>query len=211
MVVGLDWNPANKPRFGHELEFWALWDEFAKLAEPTPAQLSRFTEISISAFETLNAPRVGVDVSATEWARERYAEQKAEESFETWVRRMEGLYVVSLVSPCDGLPRYSNGTVAGYVEPFSFRAQFLRDCETIIGHELLRAAYANKKPKALAEYGDALRQRAAWYASKHGFDLEGLAEPNDPDTIEFHLDVVASAARWCAFWSDRGHPSEAYW
>ena len=42
-----------------------------------------------------------------------------------WVESLEGMYVVPLVAPCDGVPRYSNGTVAGYVEPFSFRAQFL--------------------------------------------------------------------------------------
>jgi hypothetical protein len=50
------------------------------------------------------------------------------------------------VPPCDGLPRYTNGSPGGYVERYSFRAQFLQDCEEELGDDLLATAYESKLP-----------------------------------------------------------------
>jgi hypothetical protein len=53
--MGLDWNPGNKAKPGHEAE---------------DAPLERYHEISITAFETLGAPIVGRDAAADAWARQ---------------------------------------------------------------------------------------------------------------------------------------------
>jgi len=74
----------------------------------------RFFEISTSAYETLDAPRVGFAAVADEWARERYRDNpSAAASEEEFVTRLRGFYVVDLVAPCDGIPPYSNGRTGG--------------------------------------------------------------------------------------------------
>jgi hypothetical protein len=210
--MGLDWNPANKPRAGYEAEYWRLFDELQdEKARDRGSKEKRFHEISISAFESLDAPQVGASSAADAWARQRHAEQKVDTPVDEWLASLRGLYVVPLVEPCDGVPRYSNGTVGGYVEPFSFRAQFLRDCEYIIGAELLERAYTHMKPDELRAYGEELHRRALAHSADHSIDLTTVHAAEDPDSVEFHLDVVLSASRWCVFWSSKGHPLEAYW
>jgi len=208
--VGLDWLPANKPLPGHEDEHASL---FKKLASGSSwfrkKRQRRFDEISVAAFETLCAPRVGIDTAATEWARARHAEANVEEPIEQFLAAMHGFYVVPLVPPCDGIPRYSNGSPGGYVEPYSFRAQFLRDCDEIVGNPLVEAAYETKLPAELAAYADALQQAASRFAAARGLRAEN-PEAEDPDSLEFRLDVVSSAARWCRFWADRKHGLEAW-
>lgn len=123
---------------------------------------------------------------------------------------MHGFYVLDLVSACDGLPRYSNGNPGGYVERYAFRGQYLKDCTDIIGKELLESAYISKLPAETMAYGDDLLQSALRIASMQKIDLNGLGYPEDEDSIEFHLDVVLSAAKWCKYWAERGHWLEAY-
>jgi len=124
---------------------------------------------------------------------------------------MHGFYVLDLVAPCDGVSRYSNGQAGGYVERYSFRGQFLTDCVEIIGSDLLSQAYRSKLPEETARYGEALLRRAADFAETNKIETGNLQQAEDPDSIEFHLDVVSSAGRWCHFWSERGHWLEAYW
>jgi hypothetical protein len=95
------------------------------------------------------------------------------------------------------------------VEPFSFRAEFLKDCTEIIGEQLLENAYETKlAPDSLA-YGTTLSDRAQSYSRESGVQIPADS-PNDPDCIEFRLHVVVCAAKWCQFWADRGHGTEAY-
>jgi hypothetical protein len=111
--MGLDWNPASKPRPGHESEYWRLFEELSDDKAPhLDSKEKRFHEISISAFETLRAPRVGFDAAADAWARQRHAEQSIDTPVEEWLATLHGLYVVPLVKPCDGVPKYSNGEVS---------------------------------------------------------------------------------------------------
>ena len=74
--MGLDWNPGNRPRPGFEGEFRRLADGIRdqRIKEGSPEH-DRFFEISISAYETLQAPRVGSDPRADEWIRRKYHEQ----------------------------------------------------------------------------------------------------------------------------------------
>lgn len=231
--MGLDWNPGNKPKPGHEAEHEdivrrirekeyasgesvvskaiGLFTASKQASKPTKEELlERFGEISSSAFETLDTPRVGFDDRATEWARKYHAENGIEEQEEDWLESVKGLYIVWLVEDCDGVPRYSNGVPGGYVEPYSFRGQFLTDCTHIIGEDLLEQSYETKtNPETLA-FGKELLQKAEDYAKRHDLDFNNL-ESDDPDSEEFKLDAVVCAGRWCLFWAERGHFLEAYW
>jgi hypothetical protein len=206
--MGLDWNPGPKPKPGHEAEYEQL---FVKLTSSNNEQLlERFHSISTTAFETLSTPVVGRDASANAWAEEVYREQCPEGTLDDWLRRLDGFNVLDLVPACDGIPMYSNGSPGGYVEAYAFRAQFLVDCEHIIGAELLEQAYESKLPDAFLNFGRQLQQCANAYAEQNGIDLQSL-DTDDVDGIEFQLDVVTAAARWCVFWAERGHILDAYY
>ncbi len=210
--MGLDWNPGPKAKSGFEAEFTRLWTRLhARHCFFRDRKTVRFKEITLSAFETLAAPRVGIDPRADNWAREKYPKRTDKNlSEEEWFRKLLGFYVVELVGPCDGLPRYSNGSVGGYVERFSFRGQFLKDCTDIIGPDILNSAWVSKPPDETRAYGDVLLGRALDFSRREKIDLTTINCPEDSASREFHLDVVLSAARWCHFWSERGHWLEAY-
>ncbi|HEY3898805.1 MAG TPA: hypothetical protein VGM54_09345 [Chthoniobacter sp.] len=59
-------------------------------------------------------------------------------------------------------------------------------------------------------YGRELLDRAAAFARDQNIDPTTASADADPDSAEFHLDVVQSAGRWCVFWGERGHWLEAY-
>jgi hypothetical protein len=210
--MGYDWNPGPKAKIGFEEEFKNLWMKLHhKSCFFRERKIKRFKEITIEAFETLSVPRVGHDPKANEWVLKQYPNRKDPSISETqWVEQFYGFYVVELVDPCDGLPRYSNGSAGGYVELYSFRGQFLNDCADIIGDELLEAAWNSKLPEETKEYGDHLIQSAMAYAKRENINTSLTANVDDPDSKEFHYDVVIAAGNWCRFWAERGHWLEAY-
>jgi len=93
---------------------------------------------------------------------------------------MRGFYVLDLVSPCDGLPRYSNGHTGGYVERYSFRGQFLKDCTEIISSDLLDSGWGSKLPEDTVKYGDSLLEAASQFASSQGIDTAKIHLAEDP-------------------------------
>ena len=225
--MGLDWNPIGKPKPGYEDEFVSLfvqlgesvdWGWFEKLRRRSKGTdreslLSRWTEIQTSPHETLGAPQVGSSAEADAWARQRYKElQPSEISEREFVEDLRGVYVLDLVPPCDGLPYYSNWTL-GYVERFSFRGQFLRDCEDVISAETFEKCYVSCLAGELATLGQELRASAASYArSKHLEHIEFAAAGDfEEKSPESKLHILYSAARWCEYWSSRGHGLEADW
>lgn len=213
--MGLDWNPGNKPKPGHEQEFVRLFHAFDDIDSESEREAleERFREISITAFETLGAPRVGHDAAADDWIREKYEEVKPDITIEEWMEEFTNFWVLPLVPDCDGLPRYTNGSPGGHVEQYAFRGKFLDDCGHIIGDELLESAYVSKLPDELIQYGKALIGRAEAFAAEAGINLAELEEvmPEDPESDDFRLHVVLSAGRWCVFWAERGHFLDSYW
>ncbi|WP_299582835.1 hypothetical protein [uncultured Microbulbifer sp.] len=207
--MGLDWNPANKAKPGHEEEFRKItkmllgrvWWGRKKLEQ-------RFSEISIPALETLKVPQVGIDKAATEWAKEKYRESAQEITEDEFVSQLIGYYVLELSPPSDGIPDYSNSAF-GYVDAYSFRAQFLKECEDIIGKDLLNKAFEYQQPAALVNYGDQLIESANKYSATHRLQIPEQA-PDEIDTPTFYLHIVVSAGRWCKFWGSRGHMLEPY-
>ena len=213
--MGLDWNPGNRPKPGHEEEFVRLYYAIddTKSDIEREALLERFQEISITAFETLGAPRVGHDAAADDWIREKFEQNKPDIALEEWMEQFKDFWVLPLVPRCDGLPWYTNGSPGGYVEQYAFRGKFLDDCEHIIGDELLQSGYVSKLPDELLQYGKALIERAEAFAAEKVINLAELDQtmPKDPDSDEFRLHVVVSAGRWCIFWAERGHFLDSYW
>jgi len=220
--MGLDWLPGNKPKPGFEDEFRQIIAAVAG-ANLAPAdrpplvqtmQASqqelrrRYEEISISAFETLNAPRVGFDAAANDWARRTHIEQKITKPLSEWLQEIRGYYVLSLVEPCDGIPPYSSGPL-GYVERYSFRAAFLSSCLSIIGESLSDGAYYIKFPPELSAYGDQLLFSADQFARANKITIPA-APPDNPDPNEGLLHIVRAAGRWCRYWAERGHFLEPY-
>jgi hypothetical protein len=208
--MGLDWNPENKPKPGYEKEFERLFHALQRDDGLRERNEQRFFEISTTAFETLRTPRVGESPAADEWAREIYRSEPRDQPEDVWIEGLRGFYVLDLVPPCDGVPRYSNGLAGGDVERYSFRAQFLRDCEHIIGAELLEAAYTSRLAPEFEAYGHALQRKFDAFVAARGLDAATL-ESDDPESAGFQADVVGSAARWCLFWARRGHVLDAYW
>src|SRR5207245_1532065 len=156
-------------------------------------------------------PRIGFDFAATEWAHKEAFPKRQDKSLteDVFVAKMRGFYVLDLVSPCDGIPRYTNGCAGGCVERYSFRGQFLEDCEDIIGTSLLESAWNSKLPEDTITYGIRLLERAGEYAVAKGVDTSKCHLAEDPDSADFHVDVVVAAGRWCRFWGHRGHWLEA--
>lgn len=226
--MGLDWNPIGKPKPGHEEEFAKLFnqlsnnpvaggwlDKFKQLFQRVDrdALSKRWFEIQISPFVTVQAPQVGVDPRADEWARARYKEDPPKDKAEAqFLDELKGYYVVALAPPCDGIPYYSNGS-AGYVEPYSFRAQFITiDCKDIVGKALLEKCYQSCLAPGLAVLGTELRECASEYASRHGIShVETARELDAPEgSPESNAHILFAAAKWCEYWSSRGHGLEAY-
>ena len=209
--MGLDWNPGNRPGRGYESEFSDLllslkstnWTWSSTAAE------ARYGEISITAYDTLRAPTVGIDSSADEWANSVH-NPSTHGPLDEFLTEMSGFRVVPLCDPCDGIPPYSNGSPGGYVEPFSFRGQFLADCTEVIGQDVVDEAWNNKLPKELRNYGIRLLDAVGTFASGHHIDIECAHRNKDPESREFHVDVVVCAGKWCLYRADREHFLDAY-
>jgi hypothetical protein len=203
--------PETGQRLGHEAEFERLFHALQKKKSWwRKRKEERFFAISDTAFETLNTPRVGFDAAADAWALEIYRSEPREVPEQAWLEKLHGFYVLDLVTPCDGLPRYSNGSPGGYVERYSFRAQFLLDCEYIISTPLLEAGYSSMLTPQLRAHGEALMRKFEVFVTERGLDPCNL-DTDDPESPLFHADVVGAAGRWCLFWADRGHVLDSYW
>jgi hypothetical protein len=211
--MGLDWNPGPKAKSGFDQEFQELWRKLhAKSCFFRERKKKRFLEITSTAFETLDTPRVGFDPAATEWARKAFPDRKDKSLTEqVFLDRMRGFYVLELVPPCDGLPLYTNGQPSGYVEQYSFRAQFLTlDCKEVVGESLIESAYVSKLPAETIEYGELLLAQAQRFAAAHSIDLAQVQANDDEASTENKLHIVQAAGKWCRFWGRKGHWLEAY-
>ncbi|QOJ09409.1 hypothetical protein [Nitrosomonas sp. H1_AOB3] len=221
--MGLDWNPIGKPVAGHEEEYEKLFkllsdtpiagswrDKFKQLFQriDRDAVTKRWLEIQVAPYVTIQAPQVGIDARADEWAKARYKENPPKDKTEAeLLYELRGYYVVALAPPCDGIPYYSNGP-AGYVELYSFRSQcIVVDCKDIVGKALLEKCYQSCLAPGLSALGAELRACASDYASKHNvIHVEAVRELDTPEgSPESKAHILFSAARWCEYWSSRGH------
>lgn len=211
--MGLDWRPINRPKPGFEREFEELFHELlgTPRADDREAELQqRFWEISTTPYETLDAPCVGVDGAATEWAMNLFRGQGVSAGgLQQKLTDIEGFYVLPLVEPCDGLPMYVTPAYAlqgSHIDTEVFRAKFLDDCREFLG-DLYEEAFQSKLARDLDGYGQRLMVMAEAFAAPRG--LSGLKEVRETQgedgSEESAVHIAFSAAKWCLFWSCRGH------
>jgi hypothetical protein len=214
--MGLDWDPLAKPKPGNEPEFEQLFKELLILENKDKSLWDRWLEITIDPFETLQAPRIGFDAIADQWIAARYPGRSLKKPFltrEKFVKEHHGCYVVELLPPNDGLPIYSNGFYRGWVELHSFRAKFLETCQDVLENELIEASWGHYLAADLKDYGQKLHDRAHAFAEKNNLlDVIDRREPPDEQDLDnpaMQAHIVSSAAKWCLFWSERGHGMRA--
>lgn len=198
--MGLDWEPLPRPKPGHERTF----DELVRRASAGDAEATdALSEISQPVFETLGAPRVGIDEAADAWLRTKVDAA----SFDRARTRMHGYHVLDLLPECDGFPVYTNYPVVERLDRYAFRAQFLEDVQDVLGDKLHQRAYQVMAATDLAAYGEALMQRARIFARAnhvpHVEHVRSLATGASRTEHRGHL--LFAAAKWCAYWANRGH------
>lgn len=89
---------------------------------------------------------------------------------------------------------------------YSFAGQLLEDVRQVIGKEMLDRAWRVMAAKELREYGLALKAAQERFDRSHAADLareaghwaKGSASPRHQSS------VIADAAAWCLWWSERG-------
>jgi len=222
--MGLDWKPMNKPHSGYEDEYRRIFklltgEEKQKISFIDKLKgkkeldrdelLDQFLSISSTAYETLKAPQVGIDQEATKWAESKFPNREDKSlTLDQFMDQMHGFYVLDLVPECDGLPKY----IAMNDEAHVFRAQFLNDCEEILGQELFNRAYESKLAEETLLYANELMELAVKYATTNNcINLKDKRIPPDvnEDSAEAKAHILFSAAKWLQFWSSRGHGMEA--
>ncbi len=206
--------PAGKPSFWSSLRL--------RLGSNPPAfdrdaAIARFQEISIPPYANLGAPVVGRDPEADAWVKELYENDKLKVPADTMLDKVvadfAGYHVIELLPVCDGFPIYTHADLYDGVDRTSFRGKFLESCADVIGDDLLDQAWTPLLAPELADYGRSLSRCAERFAAEHSlahvlnnraFDWDDEGDPAS------QLHVVDQAARWCIFWSDRGHGLEPY-
>jgi hypothetical protein len=213
--MGLDLVVEGCAKPGHEHEWRCLLERSFTDEQLSEAEIARFREICIPGYERIGAPRVGYDRAANEWLLEA-RKAKTPEDVAAVLKEFEGYYVVRLVK-CDGVPKYSNGTLYEGADETSFRGAFLNDCQDVLSKLLLNEAWNHKFPEAAVAYGKALlaaaeEAEADGKAPKRRTLLSrlGLTKESEPVAFAEQLDIVRAAGRWFIFWGERGHAIRAW-
>jgi hypothetical protein len=224
--MGLDWLVGNRAKPGHETRHRELLERIFENQELDPAAEAEWEQVSVPAYATLGAPRIGFDAAADAWFLARLRENKpkpgALRRLSAMFRRSEakpteeelrmlakahGYYLLELAPPCDGLPIYSNGGIGEHVERTSFRGAFLNDCQELLGEDLFTSAWEGKLPEDLVTYGEAVLERANAWARAH--DCEEVRDqrmpPDDEESPAAKAHVAFAAGRWCVYWGQCGH------
>lgn len=221
--MGLDMRPMGKPRPGYEKRFVEIYEMITQDKIPQPTFIDRlrgrkfptrdellkewFANL-IPAYETIKAPKVGRDKVADEWVKERYDELDEKSSFEQYLKDFEGYYVIELAKEEDGVPVYVALGQDGNV----FRGEFLRDCEDLIGTDLMSEAWHTKLSTETLDYGNRLMEVADTIAKKHQLEYlktERFPPDTDEDSMESKLHILFSLAKWLIFYGKNGHGYEA--
>lgn len=215
--MGLDLIVEGCARSGHETEWRRIVERSFGDEELTEQETTRFQEISIPAFERLDAPRVGYDSAANDWIVAVRKAQTADEVAAV-LKDFHGYFAVALVK-CDGVPAYSHAGLYEGVDETSFRGSFLSHCKSVLNKDLIAAAWEHRFPESAIEYGQALLEAAKVAtelgpqpAKKKGFLAQmGLGFKARPDnfTHEEQIEIVDAAGRWFVFWGERGHAIRA--
>lgn len=221
--MGLDMRPMGKPKPGFQKRFVEIFEMVTKDNIPQPSffdklkgkkyptkdeLLQEWFANQIPTYETIKAPRVGRDIEADEWIRNKYNELEQKPSLEQFLKEHDGYYVIELAKEQDGVPVY----IAMGQDENVFRGQFLQDCIDLIGEDLVNEAWETKQADKALDYGNRLMTVADKLAKEHKLEYlkaQRLPPDTDEDTIESKLHIVYSLAKWLIFYGKNGHGYEA--
>jgi len=221
--MGLDMRPMGKPKSGKERRFLEIYEMVSTDKIPKPSfigklkgeksptkeeLLDEWYAIQIPTYETLKSPRVGSDLEADNWIKQKYDEMEEKPPLEEFLESYKGYYVIELSKELDGVPMY----MAMGQDENVFRGQFLRDCSGIISEDLISEAWETKMATETLDYGNRLLTATEELAKQHG--LETLKEVRippdvDEDRIESKLHILYSLSKWLIFYGKNGHGYEA--
>jgi hypothetical protein len=221
--MGLDMIPLGKPKPGFESRFQELFEMLSKntiqqpsffnklLGKKIPTReqlLEEFNDIQILTYETIKAPKVGRDPEADAWIRDQYNQLSEKTVLETYLKELDGYYVIELAKETDGVPVY----ISMHQDKNVFRGQFLQDCIDIIGEYLVNEAWETKPANETLDYGNRLMVVADKIAKVNHLEhlkTQRLPPETDEDSIESKLHIVYSLAKWLIFYGSNGHGYEA--
>ena len=116
--------------------------------------------------------------------------------------------MIELAKEQDGVPVY----IALDQDENVFRGQFLQDCVTLIGEDLVNEAWNTKMADETLDYGNRLMEVADEIANQHNLEYlksQRLPPDQDEDAIESKLHILFSLAKWLIFYGKNGHGYEA--
>jgi alpha-L-fucosidase len=221
--MGLDWRPMGKPKAGFEERFKQIFliltdkekqeigflDKLkGKKVKSKDELLAEWFEISDKTYETIKAPRVGRDKIADDWINEKYQETDKSISREEFIKEYEGYFVIELAEELDGVPVY----IAMGQDENVFRGQFLKDCEDLIGEDLLNEGWGTKFADETLEYGKQLMTIADKVASENNIlylKEQRIPPDTDEESLESKIHILYAAAKWLIFYGKNGHGFEA--
>lgn len=202
-----------KARPGSEARFDELTAMMARMREenlePGPETQAEYERVSITCFEVVGAPRVGIDAEATEFFRENVYEParadalrgEGNEKFrDFWLRSFEecladhrGRYVMELAREKGGI-----ATVQGMLtRAVDFRGKIVGRSGEIVGEALAEEAYESHTAEECLAYAKKLEEALESWRE----DAEDIGDPKERDGIVKNLqDAVA----WLRFWGERG-------
>jgi len=221
--MGLDMRPMGKPKSGFEKRFVEIYEMVSKDKIPQPTLfeklkgkkmptkdelLQEWFANQITTYETIKAPRVGTDKEADEWLKTRYNQLEQKPSWEEFLKDHQGFYVIELAKEQDGVPVY----ISLQQDENVFRGQFLNDCISLIGKDLVHEAWNTKLADEALDYGNRLMAVADKIAKENKLEyLKDQRTPPDREekSIESNLHIVFSLAKWLIFYGRNGHGYEA--
>jgi hypothetical protein len=221
--MGLDWRPMGKPKpgfeerykqifrimHGKERQALSLLDRLkGKKKESKEELVEEWSANIIPTYETIKAPRVGRDNSADEWIAKQYENTDKSVSLDEFIKKHDGYYVIELAEELDGVPVY----IAWDQDKNVFRAQFLKDCEDLMGEDLLNQAWESKFADETYKYGQQLMSLADKIAVENNLThlkSQRMPPEADEDSLESKVHILYSAAKWLIFYGKNGHGFEA--
>jgi hypothetical protein len=221
--MGLDMRPMGKPKPGFEKRYNEIFEMISTNNIPKPsffdkllgkkpvtkeALLQEWFENQVKSYETIKAPQVGLDKVADEWIVAKYYELEQKPPLKEFLSEYQGYYVIELATELDGVPVYR----AFGQDENVFRGEFLRDCDDLIGEDLVNEAWETKLADDALDYGNRLMAIADTIANENNLEyLKSQRHPpqEDEQAIESKLHIVYAAAKWLIFYGKNGHGYEA--
>jgi len=205
--MGLDWVlDKSKPKPGFEERYATVTKMLADMEgeAESPELKEELKSISISCYEAVGAPQVGIDDEATEWFRKENWEPANRDAkagkldnrpgfkdfwlqdFETCLEKHKGKYVMELARDKGGEAAVTGIAVQGV----DFRGKVLRFIQGLDGG-LVDESYENHTAEECLNYAKRLEEEL----------------PNVPAGPE-GKELLQGAVDWLRFWGERGF---GYW